>query len=33
MNAVLNEKKIENIFTDMLSALSNKEKTVIEKRI
>ena len=33
MNAVLNEKKIESTFTDMLSALSNKEKIVMEKRI
>ena len=33
MNAALNELKIANTFTEMLTALSNKEKTVIEKRI
>jgi len=33
MNAVLTKTNIENLFTEVLSSLSEKEKTVIERRI
>jgi len=33
MNITLSEKRIESSFTKMLSALSEKEQIVIEKRI